>query len=102
RQHVCDRISVNQLADRSGLSRRVLQRRFKAAIGRTLQEEMLGIQLERIKQMLSETDLKLDGIARKSGFHCIGYMCSFFKKRTGMTPGEYRAIHYRGPSTAPV
>ena len=47
--------------------------------------------------MLAETDLKLDAIARKAGFNYIGYMCSFFKKKTGMTPGEYRRLHAPGP-----
>jgi LacI family transcriptional regulator len=100
RQHACDQIGIDFLADHTNLSRRVLQRRFKAATGRTLQEQILDAQLERIKQMLVETDLKLDSIARRSGFNYIGYMCSFFKNRTGMTPGEYRRIHTR--STAPA
>jgi len=100
RQHACDQIGIDFLADHTNLSRRVLQRRFKAATGRTLQEQILDAQLERIKQMLVETDLKLDSIARRSGFNYIGYMCSFFKNRTGMTPGEYRRIHTR--STSPV
>jgi LacI family transcriptional regulator len=97
RRHACDHIGLDDLAHRSGLSRRVLQRRFKAATGRTVQEEILDNQLNRIKQLLAETDTKLESIARKSGFEYIGYMCSFFKKRTGMTPGEYRAIHSQGP-----
>jgi LacI family transcriptional regulator len=101
RKHACDHIGIDFLADRSGLSRRVLQRRFKAATGRTLQDQVLDNQLERIKQMLTETDLKLDSIARKSGFNYIGYMCSFFKKRTGMTPGEYRSIHSTSAPQAP-
>lgn len=63
RKHACEHIGIDFLADRSGLSRRVLQRRFKAATGRTLQEEVLETQLGRIKQMLTETDLKLDTIA---------------------------------------
>ncbi len=100
RQHACDGLGIDHLADRVGLSRRALQRRFVAMTGRTLQEEILDAQLGRIKQMLAETDLKLDGIAGRSGFHYIGYLCSFFKKRTGMTPGEYRRIHSRGPSQA--
>jgi LacI family transcriptional regulator len=100
RQHACDQIGIDFLADHTNLSRRVLQRRFKAATGRTLQEQILDAQLERIKQMLVETDLKLDSIARRSGFNYIGYMCSFFKNRTGMTPGEYRRIHTR--TTAPL
>jgi LacI family transcriptional regulator len=100
RQHACDGLGVDQLADRVGLSRRALQRRFVAVTGRTLREEILDVQLGRIKQMLAETDLKLDAIARRSGFNYIGYMGSFFKLRTGMTPGEYRRIHSRGPSAA--
>jgi LacI family transcriptional regulator len=99
RQHACDQIGIDFLADHTNLSRRVLQRRFKTATGRTLQEQIHDAQLERIKQMLVETDLKLDSIARRSGFNYIGYMCSFFKNRTGMTPGEYRRIHTRSTTS---
>jgi LacI family transcriptional regulator len=93
RQHACDHIRIEQLADRTGLSRRMLQRRFKALTGRTLKEEILNTQLARVKSMLAETDLKLDTIAQKCGFHYIGYLCSFFKMKTGMSPGEYRKMH---------
>lgn len=96
RQHACDRKGIDYLAERTGLSRRVLQRRFKALTGRTLQEEILDTQLARVRQMLVETDLKLDSIARKSGFAYMGYMCSYFKKRTGLTPGDYRRLHAKG------
>jgi LacI family transcriptional regulator len=96
RQHACDGRGIDHLADRTGLSRRVLQRRFKALTGRTLQEEILNTQLARVRQMLAETDLKLESIAARSGFHYVGYMCSFFKGRTGLTPGEYRRLHGRG------
>jgi LacI family transcriptional regulator len=95
RKYACDHIGVDFLAERTGLSRRVLQRRFKSLTGRTLQDQILDAQLERIKQMLTETELKLDGIARRSGFNYIGYMCLFFKRRTGVTPGEYRRMHSR-------
>jgi LacI family transcriptional regulator, galactose operon repressor len=98
RQHACDRKGIDYLADRTGLSRRVLQRRFKALTGRTLQEEILDTQLARVRLMLAETDLKLESIARKAGFTYMGYMCSYFKKRTGMTPGDYRRLHAKGPS----
>jgi LacI family transcriptional regulator len=101
RQHACNQIGVDFLADRTHLSRRVLQRRFKAVTGRTLQEQIHDAQIERIKQMLTETELKLDSIARRSGFNYIGYMCSFFKSRTGITPGEYRRIHARRSASLP-
>jgi LacI family transcriptional regulator len=95
RQHACDRKGIDYLAQRAGLSRRALQRRFKVLTGRTLQEEILNTQLARIRQMLTETDLKLETIAKKAGFSYIGYMCSFFKNKTGMTLGEYRRLHSR-------
>ena len=97
RQHACDGRGIDHLADRTGLSRRALQRRFKAVTGRTIRDEILDVQLARVRRMLAETDLKLDAIARRAGFRYIGYLCSFFKKRTGMTPGEYRLRHAPGP-----
>ena len=96
RQHACGNKGIDDLAERTGLSRRVLQRRFKALTGHTLHEELLNSQLARVMQMLAETDLKLESIAARSGFHYVGYMCSFFKARTGLTPGEYRRLHGRG------
>jgi LacI family transcriptional regulator len=93
RKHACDHVGIDFLAESTSLSRRVLQRRFKAMTGRTLQDQILEAQLERIKQMLAESGLKLETIARRSGFNSIGYMCLFFKRRTGMTPGTYRRIH---------
>ena len=96
RQHACEGQGVDFFCDRTGLSRRALERRFKARTGRTLQEEAHDIRLDRIKQLLSETDLKLDAIARKAGFRYIGHMCSLFKRRTGMTPSEYRLAHPPG------
>ena len=93
RQHGCDGKGVDELANRTGVSLRVLQRRFKARTGRTLHEEAQNVQLARVRQMLAETDLKLEAIAHRAGFHYIGYMSSFFKKKTGMTPGEYRRLH---------
>lgn len=99
RQNACDRKGIDHLAERIGVSRRVLQRRFKTLTGRTLQDEIAGAQLARLMQLLAETDLKLETVAAKAGFAYIGYMCSFFKKKTGMTPGEYRRLH-RGRSIA--
>jgi LacI family transcriptional regulator len=100
RQHACDNKGVDHLANLAGVSRRVLERRFKAATGRTVRDEILNTQLARVRQMLAETDLKLDAIAAKAGFTYIGYLCSFFKRKTGLTPGEYRRLHARPPSRA--
>ena len=74
RQHACDQIGVDFLADHTNLSRACSSGGSRPPLGRTLQGQIHDSQLERIKQMLVETDLKLDSIARRSGFNYIGYM----------------------------
>ncbi|WP_165071338.1 XylR family transcriptional regulator [Paludisphaera rhizosphaerae] len=100
RLHACDGHGLDFVFERVGLSRRALERRFKERLGRTLLEEAHDVQLDRLRQLLAETDLKLDVVARKAGFHYIGYMCSFFKKRTGVTPGDYRRSRAGRPRAA--
>jgi LacI family transcriptional regulator len=90
RAHACDRIGIDDLVSHTCMSRRALQRRFKAAMGCTPLEAKLAIQLQRIQQLLSETDLSLQVIAKRSGFRHSGHMSAFFKQRTGSTPGHYR------------
>jgi LacI family transcriptional regulator len=73
------------------MSVRSLQRKFGAAMGCTPLEAKFNIQLQRIRQMLSETDLKLDVIAKRSGFRHVSHMSAFFKSQTGMTCGQFRS-----------
>lgn len=75
------------------LSRRVLESRFKRYLGRTPREEILRLRLERVKQMLRETDLQLAQVALRCGFENPEYMPVFFKRETGISPSEYRRQH---------
>jgi LacI family transcriptional regulator len=52
---------------------------------------MRRIQIERIKQLLVETDFTLERIAELSGFEHPEYMNEVFKRETGQTPGKYRS-----------
>jgi len=90
RQNACNGINVNDILNAVPISRRELERRYVKALRRTPKEEILRVRIERIKQLLSQTDLPIYNVARKSGFDSSGYMSTAFKKRTGLTPGEYR------------
>lgn len=91
RDHSCEGIGVDDILDVVPVSRRMLESRFKAIVGYTPHEAIVRIQLRRVRELLTETDLSLTAIAQMSGFNYLNYMCSFFKKRTGLTPGEFRA-----------
>lgn len=90
RQHATEQIDVARVARETALSRSVLERRMKAFIGRSPGEEINRIRFAAVEKLLVETDLTLDAIAARCGFTHPQYMAEAFRKRAGMTPGEFR------------
>ena len=90
REHACDGITVEDVLRAVPLSRRVLERRFRRVARRTPHEEILRLRLERVKQLLSETDLSLERISSLAGFAHPEYMSVAFKREVGVTPGCHR------------
>lgn len=90
RENACKGIDVNAIAKAAGMSRRALEKKFVEQVGRTPLEEVQEIRFRRVRQLLLETDYVLPQIAELAGFQYQEYLVRFFKKRTGMTPGEFR------------
>lgn len=108
REHACEGLRVVDVLEPSKLSRRVLEYRFKNLLGRTVHEQIVRTQIEKVKQLLMQTDLKLPTIALRTGFKHAEYLSVSFKRQTGMSPTEYRHVHaadlsprLRGPLGAP-
>jgi LacI family transcriptional regulator len=95
RRHACEGINVNDVLAQAPLSRRVLEARFKKLIGRTPHEEIERVRLDRVKELLRETDLPLSEVARRAGYEHVEYLSVVFKKRVGSPPSEYRRVHRR-------
>jgi len=56
--------------------------------------------LNRIKRLLSESDLPLETFSQLTGFKTHAHMSVVFKKVTGMTPGRFRVQPRRRPMPA--
>lgn len=84
-------IKVEDVLAEVPLSRSVLERRFVKLIGRTPKAEIVRVQVERVKQLLAETDYPLSRVATMTGFEHPEYLSVLFKNNTGQTPGQYRA-----------
>ncbi len=91
REEACHGISVDQVALKAGLSRSVLQRRFKDQLGRTVGDAILAVKLRRARDLLTFTDLALVDVAERSGFSYQEYLTTVFKKHLKTTPAQYRA-----------
>jgi len=74
------------------ISRSTLERRFARLLGRTPKGEILRVQLDRLKSLLSMTEYPLARIAQLTGFTYVESMCYRFKHSTGQTPGQYRDL----------
>ncbi len=91
REHACHGINVADVVKHAGLSRTLLERRMRRAVGRTPGEEIIRLRFNRVKRLLVETKLSLAAIADRCGFEHPQYMAEAFKRLFGMTPGSYRA-----------
>jgi LacI family transcriptional regulator len=97
REHACHGLTVTELIARVGISRTALERRMRAAIGRTPGEEIVRLRFSRVRTLLLETDLTLADIAARCGMEHPQYMAEAFKKRFGTTPGVFRQHHRSRP-----
>ena len=95
RENACSGISVRDILAQLPISRSALERRMRAALDRSPNEEIVRVRIERAKQLLAETDLPLAGVAHRSGFRSTPYLVEVFKRKTGVTPGDYRAASTR-------
>ena len=90
RGHACDGIQVKDVLQQVQISRSTLERRFAKLLGRSPKAEIIRVQLDRVKQLLSMTDYPLVKIAQLTGFGYTESMCYRFKHTVGQTPGQYR------------
>lgn len=91
RDHACEGINVESILEVVPLSRRVLESRFKHLIARTPHDEIQRVQIDHVKQLLTQTDMTLEAIAHRCGFRHSEYMSVAFKRVTGTTPGKFRS-----------
>lgn len=88
-------IRVAEVVQSVGLSRRSLQLRMRAAVGRTMAQEISRVRTEHIQHLLARTDLSLARIAKAAGFASVARMAGFFRGHSGTTLARYRK-RFRG------
>lgn len=89
REHACEGIRVSDVLQHAPMARRALETRFQKLLGRTPHEEVLRVQLNRVKELLVGTELPVWEIAGRTGFG-PEYLSVVFKKETGLAPSDYR------------
>ncbi len=83
-------LSIEQLARSLSVSRSKLEKSFKAATGRTPFGEVRRLQIERVEQLLRDSDLPMERIAEETFFSSSSHLSKSFSAVHGMPPGTYR------------
>ncbi len=94
-----ENIGAPEVARACGLSRRTLDRRFVAMIGRSVSAEIKRRRLQIACELLSTTDLKCSDVAARAGFGSTQYFDRRFEFEFGLTPLRYRQrerVHVKG------
>ncbi len=90
RQHLCDRLTVEELARNAYLSPDYFGRIFKEETGQTVQQTILDTRLRRARELMKQPGLKLSEIAAATGFTDQSYFCRVFQHAYHLSPRDYR------------
>lgn len=90
--HLVENVSLDALANESGMSRFRLTRLFKQSTGLSPYQYLVRRRLEKVKELLANTDLTIAEIAQQSGFASQSHMSRMFRKYLSTTPKIYRQL----------
>lgn len=79
-------VSVAVVASEIGVSRRVLEKHFLRATGKTVFTEIHSARMERARRLVGETSLPVEIIASRIGLNDQRHFIRLFKKEHGKTP----------------
>ena len=83
---------VEELSERLGVSKSHLVRTFTAAVGVPPGRYLTTVRIEAAMRLLLHREYTLDVIASLCGFSGANYLCRVFKKKTGQSPAQWRAM----------
>lgn len=83
-------ISLEQIAEKVSLSPGYFSKVFKKEMGQGFVKYLTAYRLERAKEKLTESNMKIVDICKSVGIPDLSYFCYVFRKETGLSPDEYR------------
>jgi LacI family transcriptional regulator len=102
RQRAHQLLSVKELLAEIPVSRRSLERRFLKVVGRSPRAEITRSHIELAKKLLRETQMPIPLVAQNSGFSNRMIFATFFRRKTGLTPSQYRTTVRLGIEPTPL
>lgn len=90
RESFLQNITPEQVAREINMSYSWFRRLFKDYTGFSPAQYITELRIQKSKELLTNTALTNKEIAFESGFDNADYFCTVFKRKTGLTPHQYR------------
>jgi len=90
RQNLAQRVTLDDLARRLGISRFTLSRTFKTVMQVSFRQYLLQRRIEWASHLLEGRDHSITDIALMVGFGDLARFDKVFKGQTGLSPSDYR------------
>jgi len=94
-EHSNERVSLRKVAVVVGINATNLSEKFKQVTGVKFVDYVARTRFERARKLLDDDDLRVSEIAFAVGFQSLSQFNRVFRKLSGESPSEYRAIHAR-------
>lgn len=93
--HLNEKLSLDEIAEHIGMNKTYLCELYKKETGITMFQYATNLKIQAAKNMLMYTDFKPADISTNLAFASHSHFIATFKKYTGMTPNEWRKLHYK-------
>jgi LacI family transcriptional regulator len=90
REHGRQNLSVSEVVRAAGVSRRLLEKRFRKSLGRPILKEIRRVRVGHIARLLVETDLPVARIADALGFADVQHVSRYFRAEQQASPVAFR------------
>jgi YesN/AraC family two-component response regulator len=87
-----DDISLESCADEVGTNPYSLSKAFKQMVGINFIDYLTQLRIDKAKELLINTDIKINDIAESVGYR-HSYFNRIFKKQIGIPPSQYRKLN---------
>ncbi|SDO34717.1 two-component system, response regulator YesN [Paenibacillus sp. yr247] len=94
-EHYAEALPLQLVASQVHLNATYFSHLFKKETGRSFIDCLIELRMEKAKQLLSNTDLKITEISGMIGYDLPNYFAKLFKQTTGLSPKDYRKSHQK-------
>ena len=90
RENMRNKVKSEDIAKCLHMSYSNFRKIFRKSTGMAPHQYMLQLKMQRIKDLLENSDMTILDIALETGFESADYFSCFFRSKTGINPLSYR------------